>query len=113
MYDLGNGSTGSFNLVPVSAELTEDMISEIDAQTYTGSEIKPEITVSCGGKVLTEGENYTVSYEDNINKGTAKVIVKAAGEFYTGEAYRELKINPLDIKKAEITLAEPKLAYNG
>ena len=100
-------------VVPVSAELTEDMISEIEVQTYTGSEIKPEMTVSCGGKVLTEGEDYTVSYEDNINKGTAKVIVKAAGDFYTGEATADFEINPLDIENAVITLAEPKLVYNG
>ena len=112
-YALGNNSTEIFTLVPVSAELTEDMISEIEAQTYTGSEIKPEMTVSCGGKVLTEGEDYTVSYEDNINKGTAKVIVKAAGDFYTGEATADFEINPLDIENAVITLAEPKLVYNG
>ena len=112
-YALGNNSTEIFTLVPVSAELTEDMISEIEAQTYTGSEIKPEITVSCGGKVLTEGEDYTVSYEKNINAGTAKVIVTAKGDFYTGEAYREFKINPLDIKNAVITLAESDFVYNG
>ncbi|MGN0606199.1 MAG: hypothetical protein ACI4JM_06730, partial [Oscillospiraceae bacterium] len=112
-YDLGNGSTETFTLVPVSAELTTDMISEIEEQTYTGSEIKPEITVSCGEMTLTEGEDYTVSYEDNINAGTAKVIVTAKGEFYTGTATADFEISPLDIKNAEITLAESELIYNG
>ena len=59
-------------------------IDSIPDQTYTGEEIEPEITVKDGDKVLTEGEDYEVSYKDNTDAGTATVTVTGKGN-YTGE----------------------------
>lgn len=42
---------------------------------YTRSPIEPKITVALKGKNLYEGVHYTVSYQDNINAGTATVII--------------------------------------
>ena len=53
------------------------------AFTYTGSPIKPTITVKYDGVNLTEGADYTLSYTDNTNIGTAAVTVTGIGE-YTG-----------------------------
>ena len=54
-----------------------------DNFTYTGSEIKPKVQVSSETEDLTEGTDYTVSYENNIEVGTATAIIKGTGN-YTG-----------------------------
>ena len=55
-------------------------IADISDQQYTGSQIKPEITVKDGETPLTKDVDYTVSYGDNIKVGENKgsVTVKAA-----------------------------------
>ena len=45
--------------------------------TYNGAERKPSVTVSSGDVVFKKGKDYTVSYENNVNAGTAKVFVSA------------------------------------
>ena len=53
-------------------------------QAYTGRAFTPKVQVILGGKTLTEGSDYTVSYADNINVGTAVVTVSGKGS-YTGK----------------------------
>ena len=55
-------------------------IADISDQQYTGSQIKPEITVKDGETPLTKDVDYTVSYGDNNKVGENKgsVTVKAA-----------------------------------
>ena len=52
---------------------------------YTGSALTPAVTVKDGDITLVEGTDYTVAYENNIEVGTAKVIVTGTG-MYTGTA---------------------------
>ena len=54
-------------------------ISGLSAQTYTGKAIKPKPTVKLGNTVLVEGADYTLSYGDNVEPGTATVIVTGTG----------------------------------
>lgn len=56
-------------------------VFDIPIQAYTESQVKPEITVIDGGKKLVEGTDYTLRYEDNINVGTAKVILTGMGNY--------------------------------
>lgn len=66
-------------------EIQEDVrIVEISNQTYTGSEIVPEMQVSEDEVLLREGIDYTYECFDNINVGTATVTVKFIGN-YQGE----------------------------
>lgn len=44
-------------------------IADISDQQYTGSQIKPEITVTDGETPLTKDVDYTVSYGNNLNVG--------------------------------------------
>lgn len=48
--------------------------------TYTGLAQKPDITVSDSNAVITS-DDYTVSYSDNINVGTATVTVTSKGNY--------------------------------
>ena len=59
----------------------------IDGTSFpaTGEEIKPAITVTVDGKILTAGEEYTLVYENNIQPGTASVTVTGVEDKgYTG-----------------------------
>lgn len=58
---------------------------------YTGAEAKPSVTVKEGAKTLKEGTDYTVSYQNNINIGTARVIVTGKGH-YTGTVEKTFAI---------------------
>ena len=61
--------------------------------TYTGSALKPTVVVKVAGKKLKKGTDYTVTYKNNKNVGTAKVTIKAKGSKYTGSVTKTFKIN--------------------
>ncbi|SCW70609.1 Putative cell wall binding repeat-containing protein [Ruminococcaceae bacterium YRB3002] len=58
-------------------------VSSIADQTHTGSAIEPTVTVIDGSKTLLKGTDYTVSYSNNVDVGTATITVKGKGN-YTG-----------------------------
>ena len=56
-------------------------ISEIPDQAHTGNAVEPTITVTKGEIVLKKDQDYTVSYENNIELGTATVKVSGTGNY--------------------------------
>lgn len=65
-------------------DLTSTALSGIVDKTYTGSPIEQEnLTVKDGEKTLEKGsdKDYTVSYSNNTNPGTAKVTVTMRGNY--------------------------------
>jgi hypothetical protein len=50
-------------------------------QTYTGKEITPTFTVKDGATTLVPNTDYTISYSDNTNVGTASVIIVGIGKY--------------------------------
>lgn len=65
-----------------SKALADDMVTlASDSEPYTGSEIKPAVTVKDGETTLVEGTDYTVTYTDNVEPGTAKVAVAGIGNY--------------------------------
>lgn len=64
---------------------------------YTGKEWKPEVTVSFNDAALTADTDYTVSYENNINAGTAKIIITGIGDHFTGLTEKTFTINSAEI----------------
>lgn len=67
-------------------------ISAIPSYTYTGSAIKPTVTIKDGTTTLKLGTDYTVSYSNNTNAGTATVTINAAGSTYYGSTTRTFTI---------------------
>ncbi len=63
--------------IPVSTLV----IAPIPNQTYTGSKIEPEISVSASGNKLAENVDFGVTYANNVNVGNADVNVKGKGDF--------------------------------
>ena len=68
-------------------------ISGISNKSYTGKNITQSITVKHNGKTLKKGTDYTVSYSNNKNIGTATVKITGKGS-YTGTVTKTFKINP-------------------
>lgn len=86
-------------------------ISKIKSQSYTGSEIRPEITVKLGKIVLTQGTDYQISYENNVQAGKASVTVTGLGD-YIGTKTVTFNIVGDSIKRAKVSGIEPKV-YDG
>ena len=68
-------------------------ISGISTKAFTGKNITQSITVKYNGKTLKKGTDYTVSYSNNKNIGTATVKITGKGS-YTGTITKTFKINP-------------------
>jgi formylglycine-generating enzyme required for sulfatase activity len=56
-------------------------VDPIPAQTYTGSAIEPTVRVWDGATLLVLDTDYTVTYANNINEGTAAVAITGAGNY--------------------------------
>lgn len=81
-----------------AAAVTNYTVSGLTAKTYTGKAQTQSITVKYRNKTLKNGKDYTVSYQNNINAGTAYVIIKGKGS-YSGTVKRSFTIKPAIIYK--------------
>lgn len=75
---------------------------------YTGSACKPTVTVTYKKKTLKKNKDYTISYKNNVNPGTATVLISGKGK-YAGTVKKSFKIkNALSVK-----LSKKKFTYTG
>ena len=88
-YDtLPQGVSESICLTKQGADIPDENIdianatvTDIENKTYNGASQTQNLTVKLGDKTLTEGTDYTLSYENNGNAGTATVTVTGIGEY--------------------------------
>lgn len=86
-------------------------INEIENQTYTGSQIKPTVSVNDGSTKLSSSKDYEISYTNNTNVGTATVTITGNGN-YKGTITATFKI--IDNTAPELTVSySPSTATNG
>ncbi len=64
--------------VPESIDTAEIMIP---SQVYTGSAVTPQPDVWFEGIILKNGTDYTISYENNVNAGTATAVFTGVGSY--------------------------------
>ena len=67
-----------FYMVPTDASRWSVSVSNV---SYTGSARTPAPTVKAGGLTLTKGADYTVSYKNNVEAGTATCTIKGINGF--------------------------------
>ena len=73
----------TFNVVPIDASAAIVTL-EAEQFEFTGQEIKPVVeSVVLGEDTLVADIDYTVSYENNIEVGTGKVVITFKG-YYSG-----------------------------
>ena len=68
-----------------------------DSYVYNGTAKTPSVTVKDGTDTLKSGTDYTVTYADNTNAGTARVTVTGRGN-YTGTVTKNFTIQKADQK---------------
>ena len=75
--------------------------------TYTGEEVTPAVTVTDGGKTLVKDTDYTVTYSNNKEIGTAKAIIEGTGMYMNSieRTFQIVKGNPV------ISWSQPKASY--
>ena len=108
------GTTGTIYWKARDFKNTTDnavVISDISDQTYTGSLIVPNITVSCNDVELVKNTDYTVSYSNNKNVGTATISITGIGD-YTGTITKNFNIVARDISDTTIG-SIPNQTYTG
>lgn len=84
--------------------------------TYTGSEIRPGVTVKSedGSYTLTEGVEYSLSYSNNVNAGQASVTITGIGQNFNQSVTKTFTINPMNLSNAgQIKLPQEEYEYTG
>ena len=91
---------------------------------YTGSEIRPNVTVRVNGQLLTLDQDYYLDYADNVEVGEAKVIVTGiATAGYAGTVEHpffivEKQAQPpqftlVELKGTDVTISGTRFPYTG
>ena len=94
---------------PTSVE--DATVESVADQTYTGDAIEPALAVKLSGTTLELGTDYSVSYANNTNVGTATVTLTGMGK-YTGIKEVSFKIVAASVKSANVSGISNK-TYSG
>ena len=110
--DTYSGGPNGVSITVNPKAITADMIGNIDAQEYTGKDIKPTPEVKDGTTKLTNDTDFEYSYSNNTNAGTATLTITGKGN-YEGEVTKKFTISPKSIDGVSIELANKSFAYTG
>ena len=110
----GNFTGTKETVMTIAAEklISKATVSEVKNQSYTGEEITPDVTVKYGKTTLTKDVDYQVTFENNIEIGTAKAIITGIGA-YAGQKSVSFKITGSDISKAKVSGMITSVEYTG
>lgn len=98
-------TTSTKNIANMTATLSKS------SYTYTGSACKPSVTIR-NGSTLVSSSNYTVTYTNNVNVGTATVKITGKGS-YSGTITKTFKITTQSISNFTAGLSATSYTYNG
>lgn len=112
----GNYKGTITKIFDITADLGRAVIEPIPAQSYTGEEIRPKLTVRLGEKELIEDVDYIVVYADNIERGRASATIwpkmPEAEGLYEGSQTVYFDISR-DLSGAQIQLIDTSFTYTG
>ncbi len=84
--------TRTFNVVQIDMSDENITVTGIHNTRYTGKKIvMSKLAVQAGGRTLIPGTDYTVSYKNNLNPGTAEITIAGKGN-YTGTVVKTFNI---------------------
>lgn len=94
-----------------AADLSQAVIGSIADQSYMGNEITPSISVTVNGVKLSQGTDYQLAYQNNVNAGEATVVVKPASGIGS-EKRATFRIAPASLDRVSIGAIESQ-KYTG
>lgn len=105
--------TGTFTFLILQRDLADAILDVDDADlVFNHDEKEPDVTVSVTGDPV-QGEDYTVTYYNNVNASDeAKAVVTAKGNNFTGSQTAEFTIAPKEIT-ADMVQDIPDQYYTG
>jgi len=98
----------TFTITPI--DISTGTITAIPDQDYTGAPLQPALTVTVGGQTLT-ADDYTATYTNNTQPGTADVLVTGKGK-YGNTLSATFVINPSNFSNVTIATI-PNQVYTG
>jgi hypothetical protein len=108
--------TQTFNITPKDINKSDDVtIDSIGSITYNGTAKTPKVEGardSESGKALTQGKDYTVYYDNNINAGEKATITLQGNKNYTGKKVFYFTIDPATLSSVKIDDVENQV-YTG
>ncbi len=87
---------------PIKVSLPKGIEFQYNGEMHELSAAQLVVTDKGTGKVLTQDEDYTVSYSDNRNAGKVTVMVTGMGQ-YSGKVKKTFKISPASYAKIKVT----------
>ena len=94
-----------------AADFSQAVIGSIADQSYMGNEITPSISVTVNGVKLSQGTDYQLAYQNNVNAGEATVVVKPASGIGS-EKRATFRIAPASLDRVSIGAIESQ-KYTG
>ena len=110
--ETGNRESRSYQWSIEPALLSSSAITVVVAQPsceYTGEAQRPQVSVKHSGRLLKEGEGYTISYGNNVGIGRATATVRGTGKNYTST--RTVSFNIVAPKNKWLTISGKKYYY--
>ena len=71
--------------------ISKTKISTLKTGAFTGKPLTQALTITYGGKKLVNGRDYTLTWKNNKNIGTASVTIKGKGK-YNGSVTKKFRI---------------------
>lgn len=97
----------------INADLSMAEVAPIPVQAYTGAAVTPALTVTLAGKTLVVNRDYTVTYQNNVNRGIATATITATPlGGYTGEKTVTFEIGR-DLASAQVRAVADAFTYTG
>lgn len=87
-------------------------VSGITSKTYTGSSLTQSLKITYDSEELIPGTDYTVSYKNNINAGTASLTITGTGDYY-GSVTKSFTIARLSSSALTIGFSDADRVYIG
>ena len=111
--DIGNfaGTRTILFTITNSILISKANVKKIPNQIYNGSAIEPKLQVVFKNRTLTEGQDYHISYQNNMQIGTATAILTGLNDF-AGTKKVTFKIVGTPIKSADVSTIEREV-YDG
>ena len=81
----------TFNVIGHDLKKAGAVVADIEDQVYTSEAITPAVTVKVGDKTLVAGEDYEVTYTDNVKGGEATAIITGINN-YSGTLEKNFNI---------------------
>ena len=103
--------TLSFKVSIKGESIKKASVKGLKTKVYSGKSITQSPKVVLNGKTLKKNKDYTISYKNNKNAGTATITIQGKGK-YSGTIKKTFKIKKQSFKKVKIS-SIPTQEYTG